>query len=224
MTNIFLVRHGVTDHTGSKLSGWMEGIHLTAEGRRQAEAAADHLARTKFSAIYSSPIDRCRETAEVIANPHGMQIELTEGLGEVRYGAWTDRSFKSLVRTKLWQVVQTRPSAVRFPDGEAIREVLARAIEQVEEIAAAHPKGTVCCVSHADVIKLILAHYLGVHLDLFQRIAIAPASISGLSIDGPKVMVWAMNILPSPGPGQETPVTAKEAPRRRVPPTPGRRR
>lgn len=196
MTNVFLVRHGVTEHTGKKLSGWMEGLHLTDDGRRQAQEAADQLAQVHFNAIYTSPIDRCRETAQIIAGRHHKEVVLEDGIGEVGYGGWTDRSFKSLTRTKLWELVQRRPSAARFPEGESLREVQARAVDTVELLAAKHPKQTICCVSHADVIKLVLAHYLGVHLDLFQRIGIGPASVSALSLEGPSVHVWAVNVLP----------------------------
>lgn len=191
MTIFYFVRHGVTSHTGHKLTGWMEGVHLTDEGRSQAEKAADKLADVKFTAIYTSPIDRCFETAEIVASRHPkLALQTTEEIGEVRYGKWTNRSLKSLSKTKLWTTVQHWPSAMRFPDGESIREVQMRSVDEVERLKAAHPKGKVCCVSHADVIKLVFAHYLGVHVDLYQRIVIGPASISvvGLGATGPAVL------------------------------------
>lgn len=196
MTDFFFVRHGVTEHTGKRLSGWMPGLHLTDEGRAQAESAAGHLADVAFEAIYSSPLERCWETAEIIAARRELQVQPADPLVEVRYGRWTDRSFRSLRRTKLWDVVQHQPSAVRFPEGETLREVQARAVDEVEKLATAHPKAKVCCVSHADVIKLVLAHYLGVHLDLFQRIVVGPASISGISVGAPHPFVWAINSRP----------------------------
>lgn len=204
MTRIYLVRHGVTEHTGHKLSGWLPGIHLTDAGRAQAAAAAAYLKGVRFKAIYSSPIDRCKETAEIIAQPHGLPVHLEDAVGEVGYGAWSGRSFKSLRRLKLWEVVQNRPSAVRFPEGETLREVQARAVDAVEALAERHPKQTIACVAHADVIRLVVAHYLGVHLDLFQRIAVAPASISGVAIHGPAVQVWTLNTIP-PEIGKEAP-------------------
>lgn len=196
MTRFLFVRHGVTEHTGHKLSGLLPGIHLTDEGRAQAFAAAEYLADTTMSAIYSSPIERCRETAEIIAARHDVPLRMAEGLGEVGYGAWSGRSFRSVRRLKMWQVVQRRPSAVVFPEGETLRAVQARSVDTVEEMAARHPKQTICCVAHADVIKLVVAHYLGVHIDLFQRIAIAPASVSGVSVDGPDVRVLTVNTVP----------------------------
>ena len=196
MTTLWLVRHGVTSHTGTRLSGWMPDIHLTDEGRAQADAAADLLSGIKLEAVYSSPIDRTRETAAPIAARQGLNVRTRRGLGEVEYGKWTNRSLKVLARQKLWGVVQRWPSAARFPDGETLREVQSRALSEVEKIVEEHPRGSICFVSHGDVIKLLLAHYLGVHIDLFQRIVIAPGSVSGVTLlaDGPRVL--SMNVSP----------------------------
>lgn len=196
MTTLWLVRHGVTSHTGHKLSGWMPDVHLTEEGRAQADAAAELLSSVNLEAVYSSPIDRTRETAAAIAARHGLPVRTRRTIGEVEYGRWTNRSFKVLSRQKLWSVVQRWPSAVRFPEGETLREVQGRALGEIEKIAEQHPNGMVCVVSHADVIKLVLAHYLGVHIDLFQRIVIAPASVSGVMLtqDGPRIL--SMNVSP----------------------------
>lgn len=193
MTTFYFVRHAVTDHTGQRLSGWLPDIHLSDAGRSQAEAVANRLAQAPLKAVYSSPIDRTVETAGQIAKRHKLRVIVREGLGEVHYGRWTNRSFKSLRRTKLWEVVQRWPSAARFPDGESIRELQARALSEVELIIDAHKRGAVCVVSHADVIRVILAHYLGMHLDLFQRIEISPASVSVIDIGefGPRIL--AMN-------------------------------
>jgi probable phosphoglycerate mutase len=175
----------------------MPGIHLNDDGRAQADAAAEQLANVSFKAIYSSPIERCFETAEIIAARHKVNIETDEALGEVEYGRWTDRSLKSLMRTKLWTTVQRWPAGMRFPEGETLRAVQARAVDAVEEIRDERPKGSVCCVSHGDVIKLVMAHYLGVHIDLYQRIIIGPASISVIALSeyGPHIL--AMNSMPS---------------------------
>jgi probable phosphoglycerate mutase len=204
VTTFFFVRHGVTAHTGHKLSGWMEGIHLTDRGREQADAAGRQLAGTRLTAIYSSPIDRCHETALAIAGHHKrLKVQTRRSIGEVDYGKWTDRSLKSLMRTKLWTTVQRWPSAMRFPDGETLRSVQSRAVEEVERLREAHPKGRVCCVSHGDVIKLVLAHYLGLHIDLYQRIVIAPASISTISLGGGDPRIWSLNALPMTIPHKE---------------------
>lgn len=196
MTTFFLVRHGVTEHTGKRLSGWMDGISLTEHGREQAERVALHLADMKFDAIYSSPIARTLETARAIAAQHDLRVHTRRGLGEVEYGDWTDRPLRMLARTKLWTTVLRWPSGARFPNGESLREVQARAVDEIERIAEEHPKGTVSCVSHGDVIKLVLAHYLGVHIDLYQRIVIAPASVSVFSLEDRGPMILSLNSIP----------------------------
>lgn len=204
MTTFFLVRHAVTEHTGKKLSGWMEGISLTEQGREQAEQVAEGLADKSFDAIYSSPIARTLETADAIAKRHEVSVQTRRDLGEVEYGGWTNRPLRTLMRTKLWTTVQRWPSAARFPDGETLREVQVRALTEIEKIAAEHPKGKVCCVSHGDVIKLVLAHYLGVHIDLFQRIVIAPASVSVFSLSDRGPTILSMNAMPMSIPAKES--------------------
>ena len=198
MTTFYLVRHGLTAHTGHKLTGWASGVHLSEEGQDQAAAAADHLSKVKMRAIYSSPIERTVETAGFIASRQGLKVKIRAGLGEVHYGGWTGRSFKTLTKTKLWEQIQSFPSAARFPEGETLRETQNRAVSALELIRTDHPKGAVCCVTHADVIRLVVAHYLGVHIDLFQRIIVDPASITviGVSDHGPRV--FNVNQLPPP--------------------------
>jgi probable phosphoglycerate mutase len=196
MTTLWFVRHAVTAHTGRKLSGWMEGIPLTEEGEVQANAAADALERVPLKAVYTSPIDRSLQTARAIAKRHGLNVKVARDIGEVEYGKWTNRSLKVLIRTKLWARVQQWPSGVRFPDGESLREVQARSIAAVEKIAEEHPNESVCCVSHGDVIKLVMAHYLGVHIDLFQRIVVGPGSISTVALSDRGPLVVSMNVQP----------------------------
>lgn len=156
----------------------------------QARALGERLSLVPLKAVYSSPIDRTMETAQAIALRHRLQVQPRDGLGEVDYGRWTNRSLRALARTKLWHTVQRFPSGARFPGGETLAETQGRALSELEHIAASHPKGIVCCVSHADVIKLLMAHYLGVHIDLFQRIVISPASVSAVQLapTGPMVL------------------------------------
>lgn len=196
MTTFYLVRHGLTSHAGHRLTGWHPGVGLTEEGRRQAAAVAERLSKSLMVAVYSSPIERARETAEPIADRHGLDVVVRDGLGEVHYGGWSNRTFKSLMRTRLWQQVQRWPSAARFPGGETLRETQVRAVSEVEEVRTAHPRDAVCCVTHADVIKLVLAHYLGVHIDLYQRMEVDPGSISVIAIGDEGPSVRAVNYVP----------------------------
>lgn len=163
---------------------------MTEEGRHQAETVAEKLSGVPFKAVYSSPIDRTMETARAIARKQGLKVQRADGFTEVEFGKWTDKSFKVLRRTKLWSTVQRFPSGARFPEGESFPEVQGRALAEVDRLRAAHPKDVICCVSHADVIKLIVSHYLGVHMDLFQRMDIGPASVSVVAVgdSGPRVL------------------------------------
>lgn len=190
MTTFFFVRHAVTSHTGHRLSGRLPGIHLTEEGLEQARAVGERLKSVRFDAIYSSPIDRTMETARAIASAQGGSVKRSRHLTELEFGSWTNKTFKVLVKNKLWPTIQRWPSGARFPQGESFMEAQRRAVEEVERLRELHPKQTVCCVSHADVIKLVLAHYLGMHLDFFQRLEIHPASVSVVAVGetGPHVV------------------------------------
>lgn len=148
------------------------------EGAAAAQRTADRLAELSVRAVFTSPIERTLETARIVADRHGLQPTVEEGLVEMDFGSWTGRTLKSLRRTKLWGVVQNAPSRARFPEGESFVEAQARAVAAVERIASGAGRGTAVAVSHADVIKLILAYYLGQPLDLFQRLVIHPASAS----------------------------------------------
>ncbi|MCA9917159.1 MAG: MSMEG_4193 family putative phosphomutase [Anaerolineales bacterium] len=184
MATIVLVRHGENDWVKKhRLAGWIEGIHLNETGRQQAAAAAERLASLPIKALYSSPVLRCRETAEFIATSQNLNVTLLDGVGEVRYGEWEGKKVKKLAKKKEWFTVQFFPSRMKFPGGEALRQVQARGVEALEALAEQYDEhDIITVVSHADLIKLVLAYYLGVHIDLFQRIIIAPASVSVLHL------------------------------------------
>ena len=184
MAYVLLVRHGQNDWVDKKrLAGWTPGVHLNDEGRKQVEALAGRLGHLPVKAIYSSPLERCMETAAVVANSHDLPVIKLESIGEVRYGKWEGKKLKKLVnKRKRWYAVQHFPSRFRFPEGESFLEVQQRAVETVEKLNGRHKGEMLVLVSHADVIRLLLAYYLGMHVDLFQRIAIAPASVSVLAL------------------------------------------
>jgi probable phosphomutase (TIGR03848 family) len=177
---LLLVRHAVTAATGNRLSGWLPGHHLSEEGIRQAEVVAARLADLPVKAIYSSPLERCRETAEFIAAHHRPDVVTVDDLGEIRYGDWEGRSFKALYRTKAWVELMQRPADFRFPNGETIREAQTRGVGAIEALRPKHKADLVVVASHADMIRLLVAAYLGLGLDLYQRMSIAPASVTAL--------------------------------------------
>lgn len=191
MTQLLLIRHAQTDWIGQRLAGWTPAVYLNEEGRRQAQALGERLAALKLQAIYSSPLERAVETAQAILAHHShLELQIEPDLGEVRYGKWEGQRIRKLARTRLWQVVQRTPSVAHFPEGESIRTVQFRVVNALEAIATRHPQGQVAIVSHADVLKVAIAHYAGIPLDLFQRLVIAPASLSiiWLSHMGPRIL------------------------------------
>jgi probable phosphomutase (TIGR03848 family) len=196
VTIFYLVRHGVTSHTGHRLSGRMPDIHLSDAGRSEAEVAASSLAKVRLKSVYSSPMDRCIESARIIADKHGLPARTRRDLAEVEYGTWTNRSLKAVARTKLWSSVQKWPAGTRFPEGESFVEIQSRGVAVLEDLRIRHPKDRICVVSHGDVIRLVMAHYMGIHLDLFQRILVTPSSISVLSVTDSGPLVLTLNAPP----------------------------
>jgi len=205
MTEFLLIRHAVNDYvTTGRLAGWTPGVHLNAAGRAQAAALGTALASARLSAIYASPLERTLETAEAIAAHYpALAVQPLEAVGEVRYGAWQGGKLSQLRRQPLWNTVQIYPSRAQFPGGEAIRQAQARAVDALEALAVQHPQARVAVVSHSDVIKLMVAHYLGMHLDFFQRLEISPASTTVLYLGADRPTVQRVNdtsYLPAPPP------------------------
>lgn len=195
-TTVLLVRHGQNDWVGKhKLAGWTPGVHLNKHGRKQADALGKRLAKAKIKldAIYTSPLERTVETAEIVAGHLQMPITRHRGIGEVEYGQWTGKAIRKLARKPEWSVVQYYPSNARFPEGESLYEMQARGVQQINQLVAEHPGQTILLVSHADLIKAVIAHYLGVHLDLFQRIVVSPASLTSIVFTFMRPMVQTVN-------------------------------
>jgi probable phosphomutase (TIGR03848 family) len=190
VTLLLLVRHGTTDLTGKRLYGRIPGVHLSEDGRRQAEAVARRLMPVRPTALYTSPIDRCTETAAAIGEACGLEAVRVPDLAEIDYGRFTGRSFASLARTRLWRRLHRIPSGVRFPEGETLNEAQARMVSALEAIVGRHPRGRVAVVSHGDPICMALAHYAGLHIDLFMRLQVFPGSVSAVRVEdaGPKVL------------------------------------
>jgi len=195
MTEILLVRHATNDwvNTG-RLAGWTPGVHLNLDGQQQAQAIGERLASIPVAALYSSPLERTVETAEAIGSHHPeLTIQTLEALGEIRYGDWQGAKLNKLRREALWQTVQVYPSRVQFPGGESIRQAQARAVDALESLVLKHPNQRIVVVSHSDVIKLIVAHYIGAHIDFYQRIEISPASLTILRLGSDRPYIICVN-------------------------------
>jgi probable phosphomutase (TIGR03848 family) len=188
MATVLLLRHGRTStNAGGTLAGH-QPIELDEVGRAQAEAVRVRLAHAALplAAVVSSPLPRCRQTV-AMALPGAADVAVEERLVECRYGDWTGQALKKLAKDPLWTVVQAHPSAARFPgaDAESMAEMSARAVAAIRDwdarVTASHgPDAVWLACSHGDVIKAIVADALGMHLDLFQRIAVDPASVTAI--------------------------------------------
>ena len=195
MTTVLLVRHGLTEaNKGGLLAGWSPGVHLAEQGREQAQALAQRLAKLPLTAIVSSPLERCQETASAIVADRDIEITTDERLGECHYGDWTGQELKKLAKEPLWKLVQAHPSAAAFPGGESLRDTQARAVAAIRETNARLGAGAMwVAVSHGDVIKAVLADALGMHLDMFQRLLVDPCSVSVVRYTELRPFVVRMN-------------------------------
>lgn len=201
MTVVYLIRHGQNDYVKQgKLAGQLPGVHLNDVGREQAASVAETLKSSKLQAVYSSPLERATETAEAIAAVQGLDVVTLAGLIEINIGRWQGLSLRAARRRKLWPTIQHKPSLVRFPEGESFLEAQSRIVDTLESIRLKH-SGAIACVSHADPIKLAIAHYVGMPIDSFQRLVIGPSSISELLVnDGSARLIRLNVILQSPSP------------------------
>lgn len=175
---LLLIRHAPTAETGSVLSGRKAGIGLSPDGKAMAEDLAASLTGMTAAAIYTSPIQRCRETAAPLAKSWRLRTRVERGLTETDFGQWTGRKLSSLYKLKAWRGLFIAPSRFRFPGGETFPEVQIRAVSAVERMVNDHADSVVAAVSHADVIRCILAHYVGAPLDMIHRLDVSPGSVS----------------------------------------------
>lgn len=201
MATLILARHGrTTANATGVLAGRSKGVRLDDHGLEQARAAGQRLAGLPLAAIVTSPLERCRQTAREMRRfqPEAPPVAPERRLLECDYGSWTGKELKVLAEEPLWSTVQAHPSAVTFPDGESMAQMMARSVAAVRDwdarVEAEHGKDAVwLAVTHGDVIKSILADALGMHLDLFQRISVDPASLSVIRYTPLRPFVISMN-------------------------------
>ena len=201
-TVVLLVRHGLTPTTGKDMPDAGPGLSLSQDGRRQVEETAQHILDVRphlpaLSALYTSPLARTRETAAIIAKALDLTAVEKPALRDCEIGEWAGAPLKDLARKPEWPTVINYPSGFRFPGGETISGMQSRAVGTVRELVSAHAGSTIVVVSHSDPIKAVLADALGIHLDLFQRIVVAPASLSSVSYSQARPSVWLLNWTPA---------------------------
>lgn len=184
MPVLLLIRHGENDYSKKgRFAGRLPGIHLNARGREQADELAQAIRGMPIKAVYASPLERALETAAPIGKTHGLRVHREVGLLEADIGKWQGQSVRRLALTRYWRVIQQAPSRARHPGGESFLETQGRIVSALDRICAMHgPKDIVACVFHADPIKLAIAHYIGLPLDRFQRLACDTGSVSMLAV------------------------------------------
>jgi len=196
MAVFLLIRHGENDWVKTrKLAGRLPGVHLNEKGQAQAKRLAEELADTSIKAVYASPLERAIETAEPIARSKRLDVQILAGLNEVDFGRWAGKDLKQLKQGRHWKIVQGSPSSFRFPGGESFAEAQARIVNALKGLSDHYAeKDVVVCAAHSDLIRLAVAHFLGVALDNFQRIRIAPGSVTVLYLNEDQVYFGPINM------------------------------
>ena len=196
MTVFHLLRHGEHGLLGRVLAGRMPGVGLTERGRAEIAAVAEHLAGEPIAAIYSSPLQRTRESAEIVAARLQLPIEFRDDVIELDFGEWTGSTFDSIRADPRWEAWRTQRSIAAIPGGESMRQVQRRAVDALLDINQRHPHQTVVVVSHGDVIRSALLFALGMPLDSYNSIEISQGGVSTLRIDAGGIRVLTLNERP----------------------------
>lgn len=194
MTTFHLIRHASNDYlVQNKIAGWLPNVHLNDTGRRQAEALAGRLGSEPIRAVYSGPLERAVETAEPLAHKFGLKVIPSEGLGEIRFGDWTDQSVPKLDQDPRWRRWNSFRSGTQAPKGDIMIEAQGRIVREMLRLRDIHPSETIALVTHGDPIKAAVAYFLGSPLDLFLRIDISPASVTTIALDENQPRVLRVN-------------------------------
>jgi broad specificity phosphatase PhoE len=195
MTRFFLLRHGSTDHLDRRISGWLPGVALNAQGEREVARLAVGIAGYRIDAVYTSPLDRTRQTAARIAQALQLDAIALDAFGELRFGDWTGRAFADLRSDARWSRFNAFRCGTRIPNGELMLEVQARAVAELIRLRDAHPAGRIAVVTHSDVIRAVVSYFMGMPLDFYQRIEVAPGSVTQLELDTHGVRLLSLNEL-----------------------------
>jgi len=192
-TKFLLIRHGIFVEFGKRLLGRTPHIHLSEEGKAQTLKLVNKLEAFPIRAIYSSPLERTMETATPVSQVLNLPIQVSPALNEIDYGEWAGRDFEELGKNSEWLQFNSFRSGIRIPNGELITEVQTRAVNEIERLRRKHPNATLALFTHGDVIKSIIAYYLGIPIDFFMRFEISPASMSILDLNDFGPIVHKLN-------------------------------
>ncbi len=206
MTRVLLIRHAVTDSVGRYLVGRSPGVRLNELGQEQARRLPERIRGFHLDGVYSSPLERARQTAEPLAQARRLDVHILEELQELDYGDWQGAEIAALDGEPYWTRYNRLRSLCRIPDGEALVEAQARMMTTVQDLCARQPAATVALVGHGDPLKTLIAGLLGMPLDFVHRLQLDPASVSGVDVDDAGPRFWSMNCnadLPDPSAARE---------------------
>ena len=193
VSTFYLIRHGANDFVGHTLAGRLPNVHLNAEGKKQVRRLAERLAQVDFHRVISSPLERARETAFPLAEALGLQVDVDAAFVEVNFGDWTGKTVAELSSDPLWKNWNAYRTGARIPNGESMLEIQQRAVAALLDLHQKFPEQRIAIVSHGDVIRAILLHFLGMSLDLVHRLEISPASFSVVALHDNFAQVLAVN-------------------------------
>jgi len=193
VNQFYLIRHATNDLVAKAIAGWSPGVHLNAQGIREADELASRLAGCGLDRVYSSPLGRAQETALPLAKKFGKEVLTASAIGEIQFGDWTGKLLKELDADPHWQQWNLCRSHCRPPRGESLLEVQCRFVTFLQELCETHSEEKIALVSHGDPIRSILLYYLGLSLDLVHRLEISPASVSILKLADCSAQVVTLN-------------------------------
>ena len=185
-----LIRHAHTDAIGLRLSGRTPGIHLSAQGRAEAERLGRGLAGVTLTAIYTSPLERAVETARRIAQHQGIVETIRDELSEIDFGRWTGKTFAELEQDRGWQIYNRCRGSASVPGGESAAAVQSRMVAVLKTLAASHEGQRIAIVSHGDPLRYAALQFTGASLDRYSDVTILPASVSAVVWlpEGPRLL------------------------------------
>ncbi len=193
MTTFFLIRHAACGGLGQKLWGRTPGICLNEKGEMQAQHLAERFKNIKLDALYSSPLERALQTADVVARNMKLEVRKSAAANEINFGEWTGKTFDELSNDGQWRRFNSHRSMTKIPGGESFLEVQNRIVKEIEELAAQHGKGQVAIVSHADVIRAAVAYFAATPIDMILRFEISPCSVSVLAVNDDNATLLTIN-------------------------------
>lgn len=194
MTTFYLIRHGSNDYLPHTLNGRMPGVSLNEAGRREASALTERLAGERIQQVFSSPMERCRETAEPLARKCGVEVRIEQALNEVDFGDWMGRKFVELDALESWRQWNVFRSGVRAPNGESMMEVQARMVGLVDRLGREFTGQRIALVGHGDPLRTVILYFLGIPPEFIRRIELSPGSVSVMTKTDWDVQVRCLNV------------------------------